>query len=46
MLDAGISEVIIYAQAVDPITEEPSQMEPVLNMDADLGWIAYVGALN
>ena len=46
LLDAGFSEVIIYAQAVDPITEEPSQMEPVLNMDADLGWIAYVGALN
>lgn len=46
LLDAGFSEVIIYAQAVDPITEEPSQMEPVLSMDADLGWIAYVGALN
>ena len=46
LLDAGFSEVIIYAQAVDPITEEPSQMEPVLNMDADLGWIAYIGALN
>ena len=46
LLDAGFSEVIIYAQAVDPITEEPSQMEPALSMDADLGWIAYVGALN
>jgi hypothetical protein len=46
LLDAGFSEVIIYAQAIDPVTEEPSQMEPVLSMDADLGWIAYVGALN
>ena len=46
LLDAGFSEVIIYAQAVDPVTEGPSQMEPVLSMDADLGWIAYVGALN
>ena len=46
LLEAGFSEVIIYAQAVDSVTEGPSQMEPVLSMDADLGWIAYVGALN
>ncbi len=46
LLDAGFSEVIIYAQSVNPITEEASQMEPASCMEADLGWIAYISALN
>jgi hypothetical protein len=46
LLDAGFSEVIIYARAADAITDQPTQMKPVSCMDADLGWIAHIGALN